>query len=108
MCGVTNEPAHPSQHIYGIRKKKAGFTLPPRGSGGGRYPASKSRCITNKEKGALRGRYPATTVNTITNKGRKGPLGVGDPASTVNTITNKEKRGLGVGTRLPNQETIQK
>ena len=65
MCGVTNEPAHPSQHIYGIRKKKGG----------------------------LRGRYPATTVNTITNKGKKGPLGVGDPATTVNTITNKEKRG---------------
>ena len=67
MCGVTNEPAHPSQHIYWIKK------------GGERD---------------LRGRYPATTVNTITNKGKKGPLGVGDPATTVNTITNKEKRGL--------------
>ena len=66
MCGVTNEPAHPSQHIYWIKKG---------------------------EKGALGvgTRLPQSTQLQI--KEKKGPLGVGDPATTVNTITNKEKSG---------------
>ena len=81
MCGVTNEPAHPSQHIYWIKKGEKGAL-----GVGTRLPQSTQLQI--KEKGGLRGRHPA---------------------STVNTITNKEKRGLrgGLGTRVPNQETIQ-
>ena len=61
-----------------------------------------------KKKGGG-GRYPATTVNTITGLRReKGALGVGTQLAQSTQLQIKKKGALGVGTRLPNQETIQK